>query len=387
MAACAIALGIFGFVWGAEPGGGAASEPSARQSTHPTTRPLAEGPPGTAPLTRPALADAGDREDVVFPSDSGVVDVKASYGAKGDGRTDDTAAIQKALDEHPNQGAIIYLPSGVYVVSDTLKWPHGPRPGMEEKNTVLQGQRRERTILKLKDACPGYTAAAKPKAIVWTGQKPAQRFRNAVRNLTIDAGSGNVGAIGLQFMASNQGCVRDVTIRSTDGKGAIGLDMGYTDEIGPLLVSGVSVAGFEIGISTRNSINSMTLEHIALRGQGKYGIWNRGQCLGIRDLTSSNAVPALFNDKGTGLVDLYDARLEGTGNASSLPAVQNEASLLARNIRTSGYKVAIQSAGADNGPTGANVLEVLLPPGPEPVRFAASHAEPSGERDAARSVG
>lgn len=41
------------------------------------------------------------------------------YGAKGDGVTDDTAAIQKAIDSNAN-GAIAF-PPGTYLVSDTLK--------------------------------------------------------------------------------------------------------------------------------------------------------------------------------------------------------------------------------------------------------------------------
>jgi hypothetical protein len=41
---------------------------------------------------------------------------KADYGAKGDGVTDDTVALQTAL----NAGGPLYLPSGTYVVSSTL---------------------------------------------------------------------------------------------------------------------------------------------------------------------------------------------------------------------------------------------------------------------------
>jgi len=51
-----------------------------------------------------------------------VFDAKRDFGAKGDGRSDDTAAIQKAIDaarEH-GRGAIAYLPTGLYVVTDTL---------------------------------------------------------------------------------------------------------------------------------------------------------------------------------------------------------------------------------------------------------------------------
>ena len=99
-----------------------------------------------------ALATASGAENLVFPPDAGVIDVtKPPYGAKGDGQTDDTQAIQQALNDHPNQGAIIYLPHGTYRIAATLKWPHGSRGGMEEKNTILQGQSRDGTIIRLKD--------------------------------------------------------------------------------------------------------------------------------------------------------------------------------------------------------------------------------------------
>ena len=51
-----------------------------------------------------------------------VFDAKVDFGAKGDGVADDTAAIQQAIDaarEHGNR-AIAYLPTGRYVVKDTL---------------------------------------------------------------------------------------------------------------------------------------------------------------------------------------------------------------------------------------------------------------------------
>ena len=126
---------------------------------------------------------AAGAESIVYPADAGVVDVtKAPYLAKGDGRADDTAAIQKALDDHPSQGAIIYLPNGIYVVSDTLHWPHGANAGGEEKETVLQGQSRAGTVLTLRDACPGFGSARRPKAVINTGRAPAQRFGNEIHN-------------------------------------------------------------------------------------------------------------------------------------------------------------------------------------------------------------
>src|SRR6476659_8562647 len=101
-------------------------------------------------------------EGMVFPRDAGVLNVK-DLGARGDGLRDDTAAIQKALNAYANGGRIIYLPDGIYRVSDTLKWPRGTREGSEEKNTILQGQSREKTILRLPDACEGYVDPKMPK--------------------------------------------------------------------------------------------------------------------------------------------------------------------------------------------------------------------------------
>ena len=63
-------------------------------------------------------------EDIVFPKDAGILNVK-DFGAKGDGLKDDTAAIQKALDKDTGGGRIVYLPAGTYRVSDGLKWPQG----------------------------------------------------------------------------------------------------------------------------------------------------------------------------------------------------------------------------------------------------------------------
>jgi hypothetical protein len=51
-----------------------------------------------------------------------VFDARRDFGAKGDGRTDDTASLQKAIDaarEH-GRGAIAYLPTGSYVIRRTL---------------------------------------------------------------------------------------------------------------------------------------------------------------------------------------------------------------------------------------------------------------------------
>jgi hypothetical protein len=50
---------------------------------------------------------------------SGFTDVK-SFGARGDGRTDDTKAINAALESIAKK-SILYFPAGSYIVTDTIK--------------------------------------------------------------------------------------------------------------------------------------------------------------------------------------------------------------------------------------------------------------------------
>ena len=47
----------------------------------------------------------------------------AAFGAKGDGVTDDTAAIQKALDSLARTGGVVHLPAGRYVITAELNVP------------------------------------------------------------------------------------------------------------------------------------------------------------------------------------------------------------------------------------------------------------------------
>lgn len=57
-----------------------------------------------------------------------IINVKdPAYGARGDGTTDDTAAIQSAITAAQAIGAAVYLPFGSYLVSSTLTFSKGIR--------------------------------------------------------------------------------------------------------------------------------------------------------------------------------------------------------------------------------------------------------------------
>ena len=74
-------------------------------------------------------------------------------GAKGDGHTDDTEVLQKAIAEHRT----IYLPSGFYIVHDTLTL----RP-----DTALIGLHPGTTQIVLPDGTPAYQGIGGPKAFL-----------------------------------------------------------------------------------------------------------------------------------------------------------------------------------------------------------------------------
>ena len=71
-----------------------------------------------------------------YPVGANVKD--APYGAKGDGTTDDTAAIQQALNKCP-EGKAVLLPAGTYKTTAGLAW---------RKGVVLRGEGPARTRIR-----------------------------------------------------------------------------------------------------------------------------------------------------------------------------------------------------------------------------------------------
>lgn len=66
---------------------------------------------------RPAYTDIGMSQ---------VIDVK-EWGAAGDGVHDDTAVLNSILDRAANMSSIVFIPFGVYIITDTLQVPVGSR--------------------------------------------------------------------------------------------------------------------------------------------------------------------------------------------------------------------------------------------------------------------
>lgn len=300
-------------------------------------------------------------ESIVFPPDSGVVDVTRSpYFARGDGHTDDTEAIQQALIDHPSTNQIIYLPNGVYLVSGALRWPGTGDGEYNERATILQGQSRSGTVIRLTDYAPGFNNSGRPKALLWTGASQSKHYRNAIRNLTVHTGAGNPGAIGIQFLANKQGCVRDVTLIAGTHGAPVGLDLGHAEQLGPLFVQKVRIEGFDIGVSLSNPVHSVTLEDLELVGQSVAGIRNRGQVVNLRGVRSTNGVPVIQNSDPIGFITLTEGIFQGLTSKRPQPSIINKGICFARQLRTPGYTNAIENrAGNGAGMVGPEVREFV----------------------------
>lgn len=118
-----------------------------------------------------------------------------TLGVKGDGETDDTAALQAAVDAHP----VLYLPSGYYIVRDTI---------LLKPDTVLIALHPATTTLDLPDSTPAFQGVGTPMPLV---QAP-QGGSNIVSGLGFFAGGINPRALSLLWMAGDTSLMNDVQI-------------------------------------------------------------------------------------------------------------------------------------------------------------------------------
>jgi len=125
-----------------------------------------------------------------------------TLGAKGDGVSDDTNAIQQAINAH----RVLYFPSGHYVVSNTLTL----RP-----ETVLIGLHPTLTQIDLLDETRGYEGIGAPKPVILAPAGGA----NILSGIGVFTGGINPRAVAVLWKAGEQSLIDDVRFLGGHGSG------------------------------------------------------------------------------------------------------------------------------------------------------------------------
>lgn len=154
----------------------------------------------------PAIRDIPD-----LPSMDTWVNLR-TLGAVGDGVTDDTKAIQDAIDKYPT----IYVPQGWYRVSETIKL---------KPNTVLIGLTPIGTQLILAENTPAFGGFGPPKPLLET----SQGGDNIVTGIGLTTGFSNSRAVACKWMAGEHSYMNDV--KFFGGHGSMQWIWGHQSEV------------------------------------------------------------------------------------------------------------------------------------------------------------
>ncbi len=323
-------------------------------------------------LSMSVLGTTATAEDIVLPADA-MINVTQSVasggcGLVGNGRFDNTQAFRACIKKYANldlweEDSItrspLYFPNGTYLLSDSVSW---------QAFLFLQGQSRDRTILKLANNAAGFSDSNAPKAFIGFGDNQQDfygvGFRNIMRNFTLDVGAGNPGAVGLSYYGSNQSNAENILIKTADAHRVGWAGVAERGGSCPGLLKNITVEGFDYGLVPASGCTHENISLIKQNAAGIYctqqsytgyssnqdfgwggGVGVGGRAIALMNLTSENSVPTFdFNPDAAVIpsscgITLINAQLKG-GKAGTV-AINTVGPIYARNVTTQGYGAAI----------------------------------------------
>lgn len=267
-----------------------------------------------------------------WPANAYRLDV-TNYGAIPDDGLDDAPAINAAIQAFPSKDTTVFLPCGTFDAAGPIEWKTAA--GAQTARVSLEGESESCTTLRLIPGSAGYGSAGTPKSFVWTGSFNAsgvEAFQNNILDMTIDC-RGNAGARCVDFLANNQGSVRDVTILS-DGVAGLYLGRAYP---GPALAERVTVIGGARCVQMGQNQYSVTFLDLVTQDCVTAGLDFAGNVAFVDgwEHYSATGSPAISASAG-GLLVATDARLGCGDTTKKTFAVPSNANYLLRDISVSG---------------------------------------------------
>jgi len=295
----------------------------------------------------------------VFPSDPSVLDARRDLGARGDGVSDDTEALQRGIDLSSDRGAgrtrILYLPNGTYRVSRTLVVHSRVGPW-------VFGETRDGVVLRMADGITDTNVTSVIRTLPdETNAGSADWFMRNLRNFTVDAGD-NPRLDGIRWFSNNSGALKNVRVR---GNGPVGVNIGFAGQNGPSLVQDVTIDGFDTGIRAA-WIWGATLSRVTIRNARTEGVYVNATAVGIEDLRVENSPRALRNEHPNdwtwwgGVAALVGGEFVGGGSAQA--AITNTSVLYMRDVLTDGFVRALDSNTPGGSVAGSRVDEYVSHP-------------------------
>ncbi|MGW8367713.1 MAG: glycosyl hydrolase family 28-related protein, partial [Gammaproteobacteria bacterium] len=183
---------------------------------------------------------------------TGYINVLDYAGVDRTGLTVSTQGIQQAVDDAIAQGRVVVFPPGTYLVDDTIRCMQPASDPQTNSDhdvgcTLIGDTSGARPLIKLADNSPLFGDPSIPQATVsggvvterptvrpvihfWRQQRMedggstdpelengANSYNNVVRNIDIDLGHANPGAIGIRLLGAEGSAIQEVKVLARNG--------------------------------------------------------------------------------------------------------------------------------------------------------------------------